>query len=131
MTIEYGLGLPSAPGKSTVLTYLHSNATGDCLTRGGFTATDGAISRRASSGSLTSGPTSADVIFISSRKSQVARLWTNSPLSSALACECLRPALANITNGGRLATALKKLYGARFTRPLRLIVEIHPIGRGT
>src|ERR1700730_13513263 len=103
MTIEYGLGLPSAPGSSTVLTYLYSNATGDRLTRGGFTATDGTISRPASSGSLISGPTAADVVFISSRKSQIAKLWTNSPLCSALVWECLRPALANITNGGRVA----------------------------
>src|ERR1700720_3593128 len=131
ITIEYGLALPSVAGNSTVLTYLHSNATGERFTRGGLTAIDGAISRCARSPSLTSAPTSADVRLICSRKSQVVRLCTNSPLSSALVCECLRPALENITNGGRLETALKKLYGARFTTPVRLIVDIHPIGRGT
>src|ERR1700719_645302 len=131
ITIEYGFALPSVAGNSTVLTYLHSKATGERLTRGGLTAIDGAISRCARSASLTSAPTSAEVILISSRNSQVVRLCTNSPLASALVCECLRPALENITNGGRLATALKKLYGARFTRPRRLIVEIHPIVRGT
>src|SRR5882757_7249772 len=131
ITIEYGLALPSVAGNSTVLTYLHSKATGERFTRGGLTAIEGAISRCAMSASLTSTPTSADVILICSRNSQVVRLWTHSPLVSALVCECLRPALENITNGGRLATALKKLYGARFTTPLRLMVEIHPIGRGT
>jgi hypothetical protein len=32
--------------------------------------------------------------------------------------------------GGVPETTLKKLYGARFTMPERLTVEIHPIGRG-
>jgi hypothetical protein len=33
--------------------------------------------------------------------------------------------------GGAPETTLKKLYGARFTTPARLMVDIHPIGRGT
>jgi hypothetical protein len=36
-----------------------------------------------------------------------------------------------MTNGGRLETALKKLYGARLTLPAASTVEIHPMGRGT
>jgi len=88
---------------------LHSKATGDRFTRGGLTTTDGAISSFANSGSLTSGPTAAELRFISSRNSQVVRLWTNSPECSALCSECLRPPLANIRKGGLPATALKKL----------------------
>ena len=36
-----------------------------------------------------------------------------------------------MTKGGAPETTLKKLYGARFTTPERLTVEIQPIGRGT
>ena len=36
-------------------------------------------------------------------------LNTNSPDVSALVCECLRVLLENSTNGGLLATMLKKL----------------------
>jgi len=58
-------------------------------------------------------------------------LQTNSPVSSALRWESLRGLLENMTNGGVPETRLKKLYGARFTTPERLTVEIQPIGRGT
>ena len=46
-------------------------------------------------------------------------------------CAQNKTALENITNGGELEIMLKKLYGARFTTPSRLTVEIQPIGRGT
>ena len=44
---------------------------------------------------------------MASRNSQVTRLQTNSPVSSMLRTESLRPSLANITIGGRLLTPLK------------------------
>ena len=40
------------------------------------------------------------------------------------------PWLENASMIGASQTALKKLYGARFTAPSGLVVEIHPTGRG-
>jgi hypothetical protein len=42
----------------------------------------------------------------------------------------LAPSDENQTRKGFVEKALKKEYGARFTSPLRAIVEIQPIGRG-
>src|SRR5215468_10539591 len=130
-TTDDRLRLPSEPTSSTVLRYLHSSATGDRATRGGRTCREAVISSPACSGSLTSGPNSAEVAFTSARRSNVAMLATNSPVCSALRCESLRVALEKMTTGGWLETRLKKLYGARLTTPAGLSVEIQPIGRGT
>src|SRR5215831_5762605 len=119
------------PTSSTVFRYLHSSATGDRATRGGRTCREAVISSPACSGSLTSGPNSAELAFTSSRRSNVAMLATNSPVCSAFRCESFRVALEKMTTGGWLDTRLKKLYGARLTTPAGLSVEIQPIGRGT
>src|SRR5271166_2461016 len=100
ITIEERFGRPSEPISSTVLKYLHSIATGECATRGGLTARDGTISMPTASGSLTPCGNSAELAFITSRRSHVARLNTNSPVASALICECLRGALEKIAHGG-------------------------------
>ena len=86
---------------------LHSSAQGDAFTRGGLTSRDGAGSRPARSISLTPRGSGAEVAFIASRKSQVARLQTNSPVSSMKLTESLCPSLANITRLARLLTPLK------------------------
>ena len=67
---------------------------------------------------------------MASRRSHVARFHTNSPRDAAWDAESFMPALENITIGGLSATALKKLYGARFGVPAASSVEIQPIGRG-
>ena len=67
----------------------------------------GAGSRPAFSISLVPRGIGAEVMFIASRKSQVARLQTNSPVSSMKLTESLWPSLENITIGGRLLTPLK------------------------
>src|SRR5260370_22986744 len=61
---------------------------------------EGAASRPVFSISFTPRANGADVSFICSRRSQVARLHTNSLVSSAKTTESLRPSLANITVGG-------------------------------
>lgn len=68
--------------------------------------------------------------FIASRRSQVGMFHTNSRVCSAKRAESFIPSLENAIIGGAPQTALKKLYGARFTAPSALIVETHPIGRG-
>src|SRR5262245_45590522 len=130
-TIPDGFTRPSEWVILMVVLYLHSRTTGESFTRGGLTLVQDTISMPTRSGSLMPGPNSADDAFITSRSSQVARLATNSPVSSALICECLRGWLENSTSGGCADTVLKKLYGARFTTPALLTVEIQPIGRGT
>jgi len=91
---------------------------------------DGAGSRSDNWNSSTSAGTGADVTFIASRKSHVAREHVNSPLRSRFFSESLRPDDANITIGGLSLMLLKKLYGARFGVPSGPIVAIQPIGRG-
>ena len=74
---------PSSGSRATVRSHLHSSATGDSATRGGFTIRQGAGVSPAKSSSLCPRGSGAEVAFIASRKSQVARLQTNSPVSSA------------------------------------------------
>jgi hypothetical protein len=105
-------------------------AQGDAFTRGTFTSTEGAASRPASFISSTPRGYGPDVVFISWRRWWVARLHTNSRVSSMKATESLRPSEANITMGGSLETPLKYEYGARLISPLWLIEVIQPIGRG-
>src|SRR3990170_4406275 len=108
-TIEDGLSRPSEWVIRMVVLYLHSRTTGESATRGGLTLTDGAISIPTRSGSLMPGANSADDAFMTSRSRYVAMLATNSPVSSALICECLRGWLENRTRGGWADTVLKKL----------------------
>jgi len=51
----------------------------------------------------------AEVAFIGSRNSRVARLATNSPLSLANVTESFQPSLEKPTIGGTLQKPLKKL----------------------
>ena len=51
----------------------------------------------------------AEVLFIESRRSWVAKLATNSPLSLAKATESFQPSLENPTIGDTLEKLLKKL----------------------
>ena len=73
---------------------------------------------------------SAELAFISQRRSQVDSEHTNSPVSCALRQVSLGPPPENITHGGRSETRLKKLNGARLATPFLSSVEIQPIGRG-
>src|SRR5271165_634212 len=114
----------------TVRSHLHSIAQGDAFTRGGLTSTDGADSRPVSFISSMPRGKGAELAFISPRRSQVARLQTNSPVSLTKVSESFFPSEENITIGGSLDTPLKNEYGARLTSPLTLIEEIQPMGRG-
>src|ERR1700712_719384 len=109
MTRWERFSFPSEAIRSTVLLYLHSIATGDAATRGGFTLRDGTISMPTASGSLISGGNSPDDAFITSRKFHVARLNVNSPVNSALVWEFFFGALENISQGGWPEIILKKL----------------------
>jgi hypothetical protein len=108
---------------------LHSSAAGDAATRGGRTSREGAGSSPACAISLSPRASGAEVSFMASRRSHVARLQTNSPVSSMKAWASL-PALAeNATIGGRSEIWLKNEYGERLISPLALIAVIQPIGR--
>jgi hypothetical protein len=110
---------------------LHSIEQGLPATRGGATSRDGAISSPARSNSESPRTSGAEVSFICSRSSHVTRFHTNSRRSPAKVAESLAPVLEKASMCGPSATALKKLYGARLTRPAESIVDIQPIGRGT
>jgi hypothetical protein len=56
---------------------------------------------------LTPRGSGAEVAFIAPRKSQVARLQTNSFVCAMKLAESLKPSLANITSAGRLLMPLK------------------------
>jgi hypothetical protein len=59
------------------------------------------------------------------------KLTTNSPVSSTLRRESLRPIEVNWTIGGSVLAMLKKECGARFSvLPSGVMVEIQAIGRG-
>jgi hypothetical protein len=109
---------------------LHSIEQGLAATRGARTIRDSAISRPACSNSLAPCGSGAEESFIASRRSQVARFQTNSCAAPANVAECFGPWLENASMTGASHTALKKLYGARFTSPSGPVVEIHPTGRG-
>src|SRR5438067_7594578 len=91
----------------TVCSTRHSIAQGASATRGGRTRRQGTGVRPAARNSSTPRGNGADVMFIALRKSQVARLQTNSPVSSMNVTESLRPSLEKQTTGGRLETPLK------------------------
>src|SRR5208283_4390676 len=115
----------------------HSRLIGDSATLGARTRSQDAGVTPASSNSSTERPTSALEAFTAWRRSQVARLTTNSPVSRAFFTESFsppstcRPLAQYITIGGCSWIALKKLNGARFRMPAASTVEIQPIGRGT
>lgn len=59
-------------------------------------------------------------------------MTTNSPVSSTLRSESLRPIEVNCTIAGSVLAMVKKEWGARFSvAPSGVTVEIHAIGRGT
>src|SRR5262245_464037 len=91
----------------TVLIHLHSSAHGDAATRGGLTSRDGAASRPVARISQVPRGSGAEVPFIWSRRSNVARLQTNSLVSSTNATESFGPSLENITIGGLSVMPLK------------------------
>src|SRR5476649_1648914 len=97
MTTCRSSGLPARSLSGTICTTLHSIAQGEAATRGGFTSFEGAAFSPATSISLTPRGSIAEVIFICSRKSQVASEQTNSLVSVMLATESLKPSLENIT----------------------------------
>src|SRR5688572_25402809 len=121
---------PSRLESRTVCSHLHSSAQGEAATRGGRTSRDGAASSPATCISLMPRGSGAEVPFIWSRKSKVARLQTNSFVSSTKATESFGPSLENITIGGLSVMPLKNEYGARLISPLALMDVIQPIGRG-
>src|SRR5262245_9552747 len=128
--MKRGAGMPSISSSLTVRSHLHSKAHGVALMRGGLTSCDGAASRPIASISFTPQGKVHEVSFTASRKSQTARLQTNSPVCSTKVMVSLRPSLANITIGGLFETLLKNEYGARLTSPLELMDVTQPIGRG-
>ncbi len=73
---------------STISTTLHSSEAGLSATRGAATMRHPAIVNPAWSNSFAPRGSGADVAFIGSRRSRVARLATNSPLSLAKVAEC-------------------------------------------
>src|SRR5215470_4998328 len=99
--------LPSIGSKLTVFSHLHSSAQGEAATRGGLTRRDGAGSRPVCFISLWPRGNGAEVPFIWSRRSKVARLQTNSLVSSTKATESFAPSLENITIGGLSVMPLK------------------------
>jgi hypothetical protein len=76
---------------------LHSSWTGDAATRGGLTSREGTISSPASAASSTSAPTGCAVTLTAWRRSYVAMLQTNSPVSRALLALCLLRLAENMT----------------------------------
>ena len=64
---------------------------------------------RARSNSSIPAPTGAELMFIASRSSQLAKEQVNSPLASMFAWLSLRPTDENSTKGGLSLMALKKL----------------------
>src|SRR6476620_12393365 len=121
---------PSIGSKLTVLSHWHSSAHGEAATRGGLTSRDGAGSSPVCCISLWPRGSGAEVPFIWSRRSKVARLQTNSLVSSTKATESFGPSLENITIGGLSVMPLKNEYGARLISPFVLMEVIQPIGRG-
>src|ERR1700730_1827406 len=113
----------------TVCNHRHSSAHGDAFTRGGRTSTLGAGSRPASRISLMPRGYGAEVAFIWVRRSQVARLQTNSRVSSTKAIVSFQPSDENITMAGLVNTALKYEYGARLMSPFALIGVIQLVWR--
>src|SRR5215472_19069796 len=91
----------------TVCSTRHSIAQGASATRGGRTSRLGAGVGPAARNSSTPRGNGAEVTFIASRSSQVARLQTNSPVSSMKVSESFLPSLEKQTTGGRLDTPLK------------------------
>src|SRR5690606_15963483 len=130
ITMKVCISLPAASFGWKAMLTLHSSAAGAAATRGAFTIIDGAISMPAWSNSLTLSGASIDDAFIFSARSRLARLATNSPVSTALRALSLGWSEQNMTLIGLLEIMLKKEYGARFGIPSRLTVDIQPIGRG-
>src|SRR5690242_4713767 len=108
---------------------------GASATRGGLIFTLGALVKPVSANSSTCSGYSPDDRFICCARSSFATLMTYSPVfftfwTVSLATPSREPA-ENMTVGGLEHTALKKLNGARLSRPSGVIDETQAIGRGT
>lgn len=103
---------------------------GSPATRGGVTRRLGSRSRPTSANSSSSGGKSVPVALTASNRCSGARLTTNSPLTSALVSESLRPTEVNCTTGGSMQEIVKKEWGATLSTPSAEVVETKAIGRG-
>ncbi len=75
---------------------------------------------------------SVAVALIWAKSGSGAKLTTNSPVSSTLRSESLRPTEVNWTTGGWVQETVKNECGARFGRKRSgLTVDTQAIGRGT
>jgi len=97
---QVGTATPSAPCSWMICVTRHSNDTGLSATRGAPIRRDATGVRPASSNSLTSGGTAAQLAFIASASGRVARFQTNSPVSRTLCSVSFAPMLAKPTMGG-------------------------------
>src|SRR6266487_632258 len=105
------MGLPAMSLSETVCSTMHSIAHGASETRGGRTSRLGTGVSPAARGSSTPRGNGAEVIFMASRRSQLAKLQTNSLVSSMNVTESLRPSLEKQTTGGRLETPVEIRIG--------------------
>ena len=99
-TSQVSTAVPSAPCSCCTCVQRHSKVTRLSATRGGRTSVEARGVRPASTNSSTSGGTAAQVVFIASARSRVARFHTNSPVACTLRTVSLRPMLAKPTMGG-------------------------------
>src|SRR3954470_17813258 len=119
----------------TICRTLHSIATGDSTSRGGFTLTDGVVCSPTYSTSLWPRGSSADD-WLTWTASEAVAVWiTNSPVASTLSkVSFLDPSRRLVgektTTGGLAPKALKKLNGARLRRPAGSRLVTQAIGRG-
>src|SRR5262249_15427534 len=119
----------------TICRTLHSRFTGDSANRGGFTLTDGTVRRPTYSASFSPYGSSLDDRLTCSASDATAAFTTNSPVASTFkSVSFLDPSRRRVgektTTGGFDPNALKKLNGARLTRPAGSTVVTHAIGRG-
>src|SRR5580704_9451281 len=108
---------------------------GDSARRGVFTFFEGVTDRPVRSTSLSPWGKSFEERLTSAARWATAALTTKSPVASTLASvSFFEPSLlrlgANTTIGGSAPKALKKLKGARFTRPSTSMLVTHAMGRG-
>ena len=125
--------------KCTTRSRTHSNATGHCRSRRGFTRSLGTESSPKISISERLGENSSELWLTSSANDSVDECTTNSPVSSMLRSVSLgRKAVSHFRNpmeieivGGREVTPLKNEKGARLSMPAALRVVTQATGRGT
>ncbi|KAG0923448.1 hypothetical protein G6F31_019503 [Rhizopus arrhizus] len=113
----------------------HSNATGDCITRGTPMRSDGDSTRPASTDSSTPAGKSTAVTFIRAASRTDTRLTVNSPRSAMLRAVSLgapsRIPMPTQISGGSPDIRLKNEKGATFVAPRASRDTIQAMGRGT